>query len=162
MPGFQLGFHELHHFVERKMAELGDDEQLFDGELFYAVDEIVESGTAFPEIAGDDGLFLIVEDIQEPLDLPFIQHRFNDVIPLIRFSHTQRKDLKPAPEGICGIFTFNRKIIHLFSAVLHFLTAYYSFFNTAMVSFYRLIGPVRLFARGPLARRQGCPALRGW
>jgi len=93
MPGFQLGFDELHHLVERKMAEPGDDEQLFDGELFYAVDEIVESGTAFPEIAGDDGLFLIVEDIQEPLDLPFIQHRFNDVIPLVRFSHTQRKDL---------------------------------------------------------------------
>jgi hypothetical protein len=84
MSGFELGLDELHHFVKREMAEPRNDKQLFDGELFYAMDEIVESGASFPQIPGDDGLFLIVEDIQEPSDLPFIQHRFNDVIPLVR------------------------------------------------------------------------------
>ena len=93
MSGFELGLDELHHLIKREMAEPRNDEQFFDGELFYTMDEIVESGTPFSQVAGDDGLFLIVEDIEEPLDLPFIQHRFNDVIPLVRFSHTQRKDL---------------------------------------------------------------------
>jgi hypothetical protein len=161
VPGFQLRFHELHHLIERQMTEFCDDEQLFDGELFYAVDEKVESGAAFPQITGNDGLFLIVEDIQEPLDLPFIQHRFNDVIPLIRFSHTQRKDIIPASKGDCRIFTFNRKIIHLLSAIWHFFTAYFSVFVSFIVSFWGLIGPAgagagflpgfRLFVRVPLA-----------
>jgi hypothetical protein len=80
-----------------------------------------------------------VEDIEEALDLPFIQHRFNDFIPLVRLSHTQRKDLYTPREDICDVFTFNGKIIHFFSAVLHFSTPCISVFDAFGVLFYSRI-----------------------
>ncbi|WP_188938041.1 hypothetical protein [Puia dinghuensis] len=56
----------------------------------YRIDKIVKAGTTFAEVSGDHSLLLILENVLEQLDLPFVQHGFNELVPLVRLPDARK------------------------------------------------------------------------